>query len=156
MVWWPGLTRKLTKKRIVDGLTERGILKGIKTDLGWMLMPGTMGEMTTHGLGELFNWCLRLTIWLVGSDLFDLSQHQFESPHKTICMKDQFNIRKTDVFLQRSAQIHDSKSFPYPIILVAMPFENPARWFDPNWPCNKSMCWNLRTICCHQESFFIL
>ena len=38
----------------MDGLTERGILKGIKTDLGWMLMPGTMGEMTTHGLDNLY------------------------------------------------------------------------------------------------------
>ena len=43
-----------TYERIVDGLTERGILKGIKTDLGWMLMPGTMGEMTTHGLDNLY------------------------------------------------------------------------------------------------------
>lgn len=46
-------------KRIVDGLTERGILKGIKTDLGWMLMPGTMGEMTTHGLDNLYERSLQ-------------------------------------------------------------------------------------------------
>ena len=40
--------------RIVDELTKKGIMKGIKTDLGWMLMPGTQGEMTTHGLDNLY------------------------------------------------------------------------------------------------------
>jgi len=40
--------------RIVDELTKKGIMKGIKTDLGWMLMPGTQGEMTTQGLDNLY------------------------------------------------------------------------------------------------------
>ena len=34
-----------------------------------------------------------------------------------------------------------------------MSIENPTRWFDPNWPCHKSMRRNLWPICRHQEHF---
>ena len=33
----------------MKALTDQGIRLGVKVDLGWLIMPGTMGEMTTQG-----------------------------------------------------------------------------------------------------------
>jgi len=43
--------------RIVDALTKQGIHLGVKVDLGWLIMPGSMGEMTTQGLDGLAERC---------------------------------------------------------------------------------------------------
>ena len=34
----------------------------MKTDLGWMIMPGTMGEMTTHGLDNLYERSVQVSL----------------------------------------------------------------------------------------------
>jgi len=44
---------------ITDELTKKNILKGIKTDLGWLIMPGSKGEMTTQGLDNLYERSLQ-------------------------------------------------------------------------------------------------
>lgn len=44
-------------KPIVKALTDQGIRLGVKVDLGWLIMPGTMGEMTTQGLDGLAERC---------------------------------------------------------------------------------------------------
>ena len=43
--------------RLIKALTDQGIKVGVKADKGWMLMPGTMGEMTTQGLDGLTKRC---------------------------------------------------------------------------------------------------
>jgi len=43
--------------RVTDALAKQGIKFGVKADLGWLVMPGTMGEMTTQGLDGLTERC---------------------------------------------------------------------------------------------------
>ncbi|CBY31350.1 unnamed protein product [Oikopleura dioica] len=43
--------------RVCKPLLDVGIKVGVKADLGWMLMPGSFGEMTTQGLDNLHERC---------------------------------------------------------------------------------------------------
>ena len=54
-----GLFLRLFKEgnRVCKPLLDAGIKVGVKADLGWMLMPGSMGEMTTQGLDNLHDRC---------------------------------------------------------------------------------------------------